>query len=161
MVRARGRLRDADRGRHHLHDRGRGDGWPIFVGASGLFGSDFPDKAALIEGRWAGDVKYTHPDVFELLGKCGVYNRDMMEPGASALPGDGAPGRFASGAVAMFPGGTWYGPAIEGIETAFEWGYMPFPGSDDPANNQSMFGKYDQGWAIAETSSKKDPAVPT
>ncbi len=51
------------------------------------------------------------------------------------------------------------GPAIEALEPAFDWGYMPFPGSDDPANNQYMFGKYDQGWAIAETSSKKDAAL--
>ena len=31
----------------------------------------------------------------------------------------------------MFPGGTWYGPAIEAAEPAFEWGYIPFPGSDN------------------------------
>jgi raffinose/stachyose/melibiose transport system substrate-binding protein len=138
---------------------GGGDGWPIFVGAYGLLGANFPDQAALVEGLWTGAIKYTDPEWVDLLGKYQVYNRDMMEPGASALPGDGAPGRFASGAVAMFPGGTWYGPAIEGLEPAFDWGYMPFPGSDDPANNQYMFGKYDQGWAIAETSSKKDAAL--
>jgi raffinose/stachyose/melibiose transport system substrate-binding protein len=59
----------------------------------------------------------------------------------------------------MFPGGTWYAPAIEANEPAFDWGYMPFPGSDDAAANQSMFGKYDQGWAIAENSSKKEQAL--
>jgi raffinose/stachyose/melibiose transport system substrate-binding protein len=30
-----------------------------------------------------------------------------MEPGSSGIAGDAEPGRFASGAVAMFPGGTW------------------------------------------------------
>jgi raffinose/stachyose/melibiose transport system substrate-binding protein len=138
---------------------GGGDGWPIYVGAYGLLGAAFPDQAALVEGLWTGDIKYTDPEWLDLLSKYQVYSRDMMEPGASALPGDGAPGRFASGAVAMFPGGTWYGPAIEGLEPAFDWGYMPFPGSDDPAMNQSMFGKYDQGWAIAGTSGKQDQAV--
>jgi raffinose/stachyose/melibiose transport system substrate-binding protein len=138
---------------------GGGDGWPIFVGGYGLVGANYPDQAALVEGLWTGTITYTDPEWIDLLGKYQVYNRDMMEPGASALPGDGAPGRFASGAVAMFPGGTWYAPAIEGLEPAFEWAYIPFPGSDDPANNQYMFGKYDQGWAIAETSSKKDAAL--
>jgi raffinose/stachyose/melibiose transport system substrate-binding protein len=82
-----------------------------------------------------------------------------MESGASGLAGDAAPGRFASGAVAMFPGGTWYGPAIEAAEPAFEWGYIPFPGSDNADDNKYMFGKYDQGWAIAEKSSNKEAAV--
>jgi len=138
---------------------GGGDGWPIYVGAYGLLGANYPDQAGLAEGLWTGDIKYTDPEWVDLLSKYQVYNRDMMEPGASALPGDGAPGRFASGAVAMFPGGTWYGPAIEANDPAFEWGYIPFPGSDDAASNQSMFGKYDQGWAIANTSSKKDAAL--
>ena len=138
---------------------GGGDGWPIFVGGYGLVGATFPDQAALVQDLWTGAMKYTDPEWLDLLSKYQIYDRDMMEPGASALPGDGAPGRFASGAVAMFPGGTWYGPAIEALDPAFEWGYIPFPGSDDPANNQYMFGKYDQGWAIAETSSKKDAAV--
>ena len=138
---------------------GGSDGWPIFVGAYGLLGSAFPDAGALVEGLWTGEIEYTDPEWVDLLSKYQVYNRDMMEPGASALPGDGAPGRFASGAVAMFPGGTWYGPAIEANEPDFDWGYMPFPGSDDPEMNKSMFGKYDQGWAIAENSSKKDQAL--
>jgi raffinose/stachyose/melibiose transport system substrate-binding protein len=36
---------------------------------------------------------------------------------------------------------------------------VPFPGSDDPANNQFLFGKYDQGWAIAENSPNKEAAL--
>lgn len=138
---------------------GGGDGWPIFVGAYGLLGAAFPDQEALVEGLWTGTIKYTDPEWIDLLGKYQIYNRDMMEPGASALPGDGAPGRFASGAVAMFPGGTWYGPAIEAAEPDFEWGYIPFPGSDDPADNVYMFGKYDQGWAIAQDSPRKEAAL--
>jgi raffinose/stachyose/melibiose transport system substrate-binding protein len=41
----------------------------------------------------------------------------------------------------------------------FAWSYVPFPGSDDPANNQYLFGKYDQGWAIAENSPNKEAAL--
>jgi len=135
------------------------DGWPIFVGAYGLFGAAYPDQAALVEGLWNGSIKYTDADFVELLKKAQIYGRDMMESGASGLAGDAAPGRFASGAVAMFPGGTWYGPAIEAAKPAFQWGYIPFPGSDNAADNKYMFGKYDQGWAIAANTPNKDAAL--
>jgi raffinose/stachyose/melibiose transport system substrate-binding protein len=138
---------------------GGADGWPIFVGAYGLLGATYPDQEALVEGLWTGEIKYTDPEWVELLSKYQTYDRDMMESGAGGLPGDAAPGRFASGAVAMFPGGTWYAPAIEALEPAFAWTYVPFPGSDDPADNQYMFGKYDQGWAIAEGSPNKEAAL--
>jgi raffinose/stachyose/melibiose transport system substrate-binding protein len=83
----------------------------------------------------------------------------MMEAGASGIAGDAAPGRFASGAVAMFPGGTWYASAIEAAQPSFDWGYIPFPGSDNPDDNKYLFGKYDQGWAVAEKSPNKACAM--
>jgi len=51
----------------------------------------------------------------------------MMEQGASGIAGDAAPGRFASGAVAMFTGGSWYAAAIEAAQPGFEWGYIRSP----------------------------------
>jgi raffinose/stachyose/melibiose transport system substrate-binding protein len=129
------------------------------VGAYGLLGATFPDQAGLVQGLWEGTIKYTDPTWVDLLGKYQIYDRDMMEQGASGLAADAAPGRFASGAVAMFPGGTWYGPAIEAAQPEFDWAYIPFPGSDDATANQSMFGKYDQGWAIAADSPNKDAAI--
>jgi raffinose/stachyose/melibiose transport system substrate-binding protein len=135
------------------------DGWPIFVGAYGLIGAIYPDQAALVEGLWTGDIKWNDAKSLEMWEKMKVYAQDMMESGASGIAGDAAPGRFASGAVAMFPGGTWYASAIEAAEPAFEWGYIPFPGSDDPENNKYLFGKYDQGWVIAANTPYKDAAV--
>jgi raffinose/stachyose/melibiose transport system substrate-binding protein len=135
------------------------DGWPIFVGAYGLIGAIYPDQAALVEGLWTGDIKWNDAKSLEMWKKMKVYAQDMMESGASGIAGDAAPGRFASGAVAMFPGGTWYASAIEAAEPAFEWGYIPFPGSDDPEDNKYLFGKYDQGWVIAANTSHKDAAV--
>jgi raffinose/stachyose/melibiose transport system substrate-binding protein len=128
------------------------DGWPIFVGAYGLIGSIFPDQAALVEGLWTGSIKWNDEKSMEMWEKMKVYAQDMMEEGASGIAGDAAPGRFASGAVAMFAGGTWYAAAIEDSEPDFEWGYIPFPGSDDPEDNKYLFGKYDQGWVIAANS---------
>lgn len=138
---------------------GGADGWPIFVGAYGLLGSLFPDQEAYVEGLWTGDVKFNDEASLVMWERMQVYARDMMERGASGIPGDAAPGRFASGAVAMFPGGSWYASAIEGAEPDFDWGYIPFPGSDIVEDNQGWFGKYDQGWAIAAGSPNIDAAV--
>ncbi len=135
------------------------DGWPIFVGAYGLIGSIYPDQEALVEGLWNGTIKWNDAKSLEMWEKMQVYARDMMEEGASGIGGDAAPGRFASGAVAMFPGGTWYGPAIEEAQPSFEWGYIPFPGSDNPEDNKYLFGKYDQGWAVAAKTPNKDASM--
>ena len=135
------------------------DGWPIFVGAYGLTGSIYPDQEALVEGLWTGTIKWNDAKSMEMWDRMKVYAQEMMEAGASGVGGDAAPGRFASGAVAMFPGGTWYASAIEASEPAFDWGYIPFPGSNDPEENKYLFGKYDQGWAIADKSPNKDVAI--
>lgn len=135
------------------------DGWPIFVGAYGLIGSIYPDQQALVEGLWTGSIKWNDAKSMEMWDKMKVYAQEMMEPGASGIAGDAAPGRFASGAVAMFSGGTWYAAAIEAAEPDFEWGYMPWPGSENAEDNKYIFGKYDQGWVIAANSPNKDTAL--
>jgi raffinose/stachyose/melibiose transport system substrate-binding protein len=135
------------------------DGWPIFVGAYGLIGSIYPDQSALVEGLWTGSIKWNDAKSKEMWDKMKVYAQDMMEEGASGIAGDAAPGRFASGAVAMFSGGTWYAAAIETAEPDFEWGYIPFPGSDNPEDNKYLFGKYDQGWVVAANSPHTEEAL--
>lgn len=135
------------------------DGWPIFVGAYGLIGAMYPDQAGLVEGLWTGKIKWNDAKSLEMWKKMQVYARDMMEEGASGIAGDAAPGRFASGAVAMFSGGSWYASAIEAAAPAFEWGYIPFPGSDNADDNKYLFGKYDQGWAIAANTPNAEAAL--
>ncbi len=135
------------------------DGWPIFVGAYGLTGALYPDQAALVEGLWTGTMKWNDDKAMQMWNEMKIYAQDMMELGASGIAGDAAPGRFASGAVAMFPGGTWYASAIEAAEPSFEWGYIPFPGSENAADNKYLFGKYDQGWVIAAKTPNKEAAL--
>jgi raffinose/stachyose/melibiose transport system substrate-binding protein len=135
------------------------DGWPIFVGAYGMIGAIYPDQAALVEGLWTGTIKWNDAKSLEMWNKMQVYARDMMEPGAVGITNDGAPGRFASGAVAMLPGGSWMASAIDTAAPSFKWGYIPFPGSDTAADNQYLFGKYDQGWSVAEKTPNKDAAL--
>jgi raffinose/stachyose/melibiose transport system substrate-binding protein len=135
------------------------DGWPVFVGAYGLIGALYPDQAALVEGLWTGTITWNDEQALEMWSRMQIYARDMLESGASGIAADAAPGRFASGAVAMFPGGTWYAPAIESAEPEFEWGYIPFPGSEIAEDNQYLFGKYDQGWAIAANTPNAEAAL--
>ncbi|QRN84026.1 extracellular solute-binding protein [Chloroflexota bacterium] len=138
---------------------GGADGWPIFVGAYGLIGSIFPDQYALVEGLWDGTIKWNDAKALEMWSKMQVYARDFLETGASGLSHDGAPGRFASGAVAMLPMGTWNAAMIQAVDPEMDWGYFPFPGSDNPEDNQYWFGKYDMGWAAAANSENSEEAL--
>ncbi len=135
------------------------DGWPIFVGAYGLIGAEFPDQAAYAEGLWTGKIKYNDEKSLDMWTKMQIYAHDMMEDGASGIANDAAPGRFASGAVGMLPGGIWMAPAIDAAEPEFQWGYIPFPGSDNADDNKAWFGKYDQGWSIAANTPHKEEAL--
>jgi raffinose/stachyose/melibiose transport system substrate-binding protein len=134
------------------------DGWPIFVGAYGLLGAVFPDQAGLVEGLWTGDIKWNEGKGLELIEKFQTYATEMLEPGVTGLGHDEATGRYAAGDVAFMPTGVWQAPNLESFEPAFDWTYVPFPGSDDPAENQYLFGKYDLSFMIAADTPYPDQA---
>jgi raffinose/stachyose/melibiose transport system substrate-binding protein len=128
---------------------GGADGWPIFVGSYGLLGSFYPDQAALVEGLWTGELSWDDEQGQELFRRYQVYADEMLEDGVTGLAHDAAIVRYAAGDVAFAPTGVWQAPALEGAEPGFEWTYIPFPGSDNAEDNQYLFGKYDQSWAVA------------
>ena len=138
---------------------GGGDSWPIFVGAYGLLGALYPDQEALVEGLWTGDIKWNDEQTLELWEKYQYYAQEMLEPGVTGLSHDATPARFAAGDVGFMPTGVWQAPALEEAEPGFEWSYIPFPGSDNPEDNQYLFGKYDQGWAIAANTPSEEAAL--
>jgi len=138
---------------------GGADGWPVFVGAYGLLGANYPDQAALTEGLWTGTIKWNDDKGLELFEKYQIYTQDMLEQGVTGLAHDAAIARYAAGDVAFAPTGVWQAPALEAAAPAFDWTYVPFPGSDNADDNQYLFGKYDQGWAIAADTPNKDAAV--
>jgi raffinose/stachyose/melibiose transport system substrate-binding protein len=138
---------------------GGADGWPIFVGAYGLLGAMYPDQAGLVEGLWTGDIKWNDEETLELWEKYKVYAQEMLEPGTSGITGDAAPGRFAAGDVGFYPIGVWAAEQIIAAEPDFEWGYIPFPGSDNAADNQYLFGKYDMGLMAAANTPNKEAAL--
>ena len=137
---------------------GGGDGWPIFVGASGLLGSIFPDQAAFAEGLWAGDIKWNEGKGLEAIEKFQVFATDMLEQGVTGLGHDEATARYAGGDVAFMPTGMWQAPNLESFEPEFDWTYVPFPGSDTVADNQYLWGKYDMSWMIAADTPHPDVA---
>jgi raffinose/stachyose/melibiose transport system substrate-binding protein len=83
----------------------------------------------------------------------------MLEEGVTGLAHDAAIVRYAAGDVAFAPTGVWQAPALEGAEPGFDWTYIPFPGSDNAADNQYLFGKYDQSWAVAGNTPNKEAAM--
>ncbi len=134
------------------------DGWPIFVGSYGLLGAAFPDQAALAEGLWTGDVKWNEGAGLEVIEKFQTYATEMLESGVTGLGHDEATGRYAGGDVAFMPTGMWQGPNLASFEPDFDWTYVPFPGSDNAADNQYLFGKYDMSWMINADTPNADVA---
>ena len=136
---------------------GGADGWPVFVGAYGLLGSLFPDQAKLVEDLYTGAITWDAPEAATLWERYQVYAQEMLEPGVTGLAHDAATFRFGgAGDVAFMPTGAWQAPNM--ADATFSWTYVPFPGSDTAADNQNLFGKYDQGWGIAANSDVVDIA---
>jgi len=137
---------------------GGADGWPIFVGAYGLLGAVFPDQEGLVEGLWTGDIKWNEGKGLEVIEKDQVFATEMLEPGVTALGHNEATARYAAGDVAFMPTGVWQAPVLEEAAPEFDWTYVPFPGSDNAADNQYLFGKYDMSWMIAGDTPHADLA---
>lgn len=138
---------------------GGADGWPIFVGSYGLLGSLYPDQAGLVEGLWTGGASWDDEQGQQLFERSQIYATEMLEDGATGLAHDAAIIRYAAGDVAFAPTGVWQAPALEGAEPGFDWTYIPFPGSDNAEDNQYLFGKYDQSWAVAAETPHPDAAM--
>ncbi len=133
------------------------DAWPVFVGTYGLLGALYPDQQGLVEGLWTGDAKWNDDKGLELFEKYGTF-ADMLDAESAGLTGDSAAQRFVAGDIAFGPMGAWNaGPIEDGAE--FEWTYIPFPGSDDAADNQTLFGKYDMAFAVSADTPVPDIAT--
>ena len=75
------------------------DGWPIFVTGYGIVGNAFPDAAAYVQGLWDGTIKYNDEADLAMWEQLRILAQQMIEPGATGIAADGAPGRFAAGDV--------------------------------------------------------------
>ena len=135
------------------------DGWPVLVAGYGIMLSAYPDQAALVKGLWSGTIKWNDAKSVEMWNRMQALAKDMIEPGASGIAFDAAPGRFAAGLAAMLPAGSWDAPAIESANPKLNFGYFPMPSSDNPNDNKFLAGKYDVGWVVAAKTGNKDAAM--
>ncbi len=122
------------------------DGWPVHVGSYGIIGALYPDQEALAEGLWTGDLAWNDEQGLDMFDRFATY-ADMLDPESAGLTGDSAAQRYTVGDVAFGPMGGWNAGTIEDAD--FAWSYVPFPGSDDAADNQTLFGKVDMSLAVA------------
>lgn len=133
-------------------------GWPLGVVTQGIMSTLYPNLNALDKGLWTGTIKYTDPksvDVFAKTQKILQY----MEHGFMGVDYVGSVSQFAAGRAAMYPTGTWDGPAIETANPSLKFGYFQTPGSNNPADNTRLAGKYDLAWFVASHSAHKDAAL--
>lgn len=135
---------------------GGADGWPIFVGAYGLLGALYPDQQGFVEDLWTGAAAWNDAQGLELFDRFETY-ASLLSDESAGLGGDAAASRFAVGDIAYGPMGGWNASAVE--DAAFEWEYIPFPGSDDAADNQTFFGKNDMTLGVAADTDVPDLAL--
>lgn len=135
---------------------GGADGWPIFVGTYGLLGAMYPDQQGLVEDLWTGAAAWDDAKGLDLFNRYATF-ADLLDDESAGLGGDAAASRFAVGDVAYGPMGGWNAWAVEDAE--FEWEYIPFPGSDDAAENQTFFGKNDMTLGVAADTDVADIAM--
>jgi len=123
------------------------DGWPVHVGTYGILGALYPDQEGLVEGLWTGTAKWNDEQGLDLFERYATF-ASLLDAESAGLTGDSAASRWTVGDVAFGPMGGWNAGTIEDAE--FAWSYVPFPGSDDAAANQTLYGKVDMSLAVAE-----------
>lgn len=134
------------------------DVWPFNLAVQGLQATIHDDQLAYIKGLWTGESKWTDPAAIEILEKAQVLMNYAQE-GFMGLDYGTLPSVFASGQVAMVADGTWNAPTYASLNPDLRFGYFPVPGSNDPAKNAYLAGKYDMTWMVVEKSPNKEWAL--
>jgi raffinose/stachyose/melibiose transport system substrate-binding protein len=136
------------------------DGWPVGVVGlpAGLLLGAYPDQQALVKGIWTGQAKFNDAKAQTYFDH-GKQLLGYYENGVASIDYQTAPGRFAAGKAAMYPGGTWDAPTILAANPKMNLGYFPFPASDNAADNKSVSGKYDVQWYVPAKSPNKAAAL--
>jgi len=136
------------------------DNWPIWVGTYGILGSIWSNPEEFVKDLWTGGAGWNDTNGLEFLRKVQTYSNSMLvENTTKALSSPEAATWFAMGNTLFLPSGSWDAALIDAANPQFNWTYVPFPGSDDKDANQYLYGKYDQGWAIASESPNINEAL--
>lgn len=134
------------------------DVWPLQVAGWGVQQAMYPDSAKLLADLWSGAAKFNDEKALKTWQRM-QQMLTFMEPGVTGIDNTSAPGRFASGKVAMYPAGTWDAANIAATNPDLKFGYIPTPGSDNPDENKTLGGKFDSSLSIAANAPNKAAAL--
>lgn len=138
------------------------DGWPAGIPMEGAVQSLYPtrdDKVSLAAGIYDGSVKLTDDKPVEVLDRV-KYIFDNAQPNFAGVPYTSIPGEFAAGDFAMTFDGTWNQTTIDAaVNGAFDYGYFPYPASDDAADNAYLGGKVEIRMVAAANAPNKTAAL--
>ncbi|RXZ80884.1 extracellular solute-binding protein [Paenibacillaceae bacterium] len=134
------------------------DVWPLNLAVQGLQASVHDDQLAYIKGLWTGATKLTDPVNLEVLEKAQILMDNAIN-GFMGIDYGTLPSLLTTERVAMIADGTWDATTIDAANPDLNYGYFPIPGSNNPANNKDLAGKYDMTWMVLEKAKNKDYAV--
>ncbi len=136
------------------------DTWPAGLVMNGVVGGLYPtaaDKQAAVDGLWDNSIALNDGKQLEVLEKT-QWVFEHAQRNFSGAGYDDMPAAFSRGDFAMLPDGTWNEPTINSaVDGAFEYGYFPFPASDNAADNAYPNGKIEL--QLAASAGAKDPDV--
>lgn len=138
------------------------DSWPAGLPMLASVASLYPtaaDKQQLAKDLWTNKAKLTDPTEVKVLEQT-EYVLKNAQQGAAGADYTSIPAGFAAGDFAMTVDGTWDQPTIDAaVGGAFDYGYFPFPGSDDAADNALLNGKTELQLAVPASAKNKTAAL--
>lgn len=138
------------------------DSWPAGLPMLASVASLYPatsDKQQLAKELWTNKAKLTDPTEVKVLEQT-EYVLKNSQQGAAGADYTSIPSGFAAGDFAMTVDGTWDQPTIDAaVAGSFDYGYFPFPGSDDATDNALLNGKTELQLAVPASAKNKTAAL--
>lgn len=138
------------------------DTWPAGLIMLGNVSSSYPtlaEKKSLAESLWKQKTTLTDAKTESILEKTQTVFQSAQQ-NFSGAGYDDLPAAFARGSFAMMPDGSWNEPTIKSaVNGAFDYGYIPFPGSDNASDNALLNGKIELELGVTAASKNKTGAL--
>ena len=106
---------------------------------------------AFATGLWTGKASLTSPVALKVMNETKTVF-SFTVPSFSGIAYTETPQLFATGAAAMMLDGAWSAPTIAAVSKTFQFGYFPFPGSNNNAANAVYGGSIDDVLSIPASS---------
>ncbi|MBH0008392.1 ABC transporter substrate-binding protein [Salinibacterium sp. SWN1162] len=137
------------------------DNWPVGLIPKAAMQSAFPtvdDRVNLEKALWDGSAAWNDPALVTVMDQTEtVY--EYADPSFAGVDYATAQGQFAGGQTAMTIDGTWAATLFTETNPNLDYGFFPFPGSENAADNQTLGGKIDFTFAVPTSSKNQDAAL--